>query len=150
MLSGIQVGNLFEEQKVFDVIVWGAPELRNNLSDVSELLIDTPSGRQVPLSAVADAGIAPAATVIERDAVSRFIDVNAIVSGRSIDAVTADVESSLQGLEIPFEYHVEVLSNAQGVQANQQRLIAIAVAVIIGVYLLMQAAFSSWLRFSFS
>jgi Cu/Ag efflux pump CusA len=53
-LSGIQVGSLFEEQKVFDVIVWGAPELRNNLTDINELLIDTPGGRQVPLAEVAD------------------------------------------------------------------------------------------------
>ena len=26
LLSGIQVGNLFEEQKVFEVVVWGTPE----------------------------------------------------------------------------------------------------------------------------
>jgi CzcA family heavy metal efflux pump len=144
LLSGIQVGNLFEEQKVFDVVVWGAPELRGNLSEIGELLIDTPLGFQVPLSEVADVRIAPAATVIERDAVSRFVDVNANVSGRSMDAVTADVESSLQGINIPFEYHMEVVSNVQGVQANQQRLAAIVIAALLGIYLLMQAAFSSW------
>ena len=27
-LSGLAVGNLFEEQKVFDVVVWGTPEIR--------------------------------------------------------------------------------------------------------------------------
>jgi len=144
LLSGIQVGNLFEEQKVFDVVVWGAPELRGNLSEIGDLLIDTPLGFQVPLSEVAEVRIAPAATVIERDAVSRFVDVNANVSGRSMDAVTADVESSLQGINVPFEYHMEVVSNAQGVQANQQRLAAIVIAALLGIYLLMQAAFSSW------
>ena len=144
LLSGIQVGSLFEEQKVFDVVVWGVPELRGNMSDIGDLLIDTPSGFQVPLSEVADVRIAPAATVIERDAVSRFVDVNANASGRSIDAVTADVESKLRGIDIPFEYHVEVVSNAQGVQANQQRLMAIVIAALVGIYLLVQAAFSSW------
>ena len=28
LLSGIQVGNLFEDQKVFEVVMWGAPEIR--------------------------------------------------------------------------------------------------------------------------
>src|SRR4029453_15114304 len=28
LLSGIQVGSLFEEQKVFDVVVWGTPDIR--------------------------------------------------------------------------------------------------------------------------
>ena len=28
LLSGITVGNLFDDQKVFDVVVWGAPSIR--------------------------------------------------------------------------------------------------------------------------
>ncbi len=93
LLSGILVGNLFEEQKVFDVVVWGKPELRSDITAIEELLIDTPSGFQVPLAEVADVRIAPAITVIERDAVSRYVDVQANVSGRSVDDVTADIES---------------------------------------------------------
>ena len=42
LVSGIEVGNLFDDQKVFDEVVWGAPEIRQNLSDVEDLLIDTP------------------------------------------------------------------------------------------------------------
>ena len=30
LISGLVVGNLFEEQKVFDVAVWGAPEIRQS------------------------------------------------------------------------------------------------------------------------
>ena len=33
LISGITVGSLFENQKVFEVVVWGAPEIRNNLTD---------------------------------------------------------------------------------------------------------------------
>jgi Cu/Ag efflux pump CusA len=39
LLSGILVGSLFEQQKVFDVLVWGAPEIRRNLSDIQDLMI---------------------------------------------------------------------------------------------------------------
>ena len=49
LLSGLQVGNLYEDQKVFDVLVWGAPEIRSNLTSVRNLLITTPAGEQVPL-----------------------------------------------------------------------------------------------------
>lgn len=144
LLSGIQVGSLFEEQKVFDVIVWGVPELRSNLTNISELPIDTPAGNQVPLNELADVRIVPAATVIERDAVSRFIDVGANVSGRSISSVTADVESLLGAIQVPTEYHIEVLSNAQGLQSNQQRLLAIAIATLIGIFLVIQSSLVSW------
>jgi Cu/Ag efflux pump CusA len=144
LLSGIHVGNLYEEQKVFDVLVWGMPELRSNLTNIRQLLIDTPDASQVALGDLADVRIAPAATVIERDAVSRYVDVSASVSGRRIDSVAADIEDRLQAIQLPFEYHMEVLSDSQGLQANQQRLIGIAVAVLIGIYLVMQAALSSW------
>ncbi|UCG24400.1 MAG: efflux RND transporter permease subunit [Chloroflexota bacterium] len=144
LLSGIHVGNLYEEQKVFDVLVWGQPELRSSMTNIDQLLIDTPDGSQVPLGELADVRIAPAATVIERDAVSRFVDVGADVSGRSIDAVKADIESSIQQMPVPFEYHMEVLSDAQGLQANQQRLIAIAVAALIGIFLVIQAGIGGW------
>ena len=69
MLSGIQVGNLFEDQKVFEVVVWGAPAVRNSLSSIQDLKINTPSGQQIRLGDVADVTIAPSPTVIERDSV---------------------------------------------------------------------------------
>ena len=144
LLSGILVGNLFEEQKVFDVVVWAKPELRQNLTDINELMIDTPGGEQIALSEVADVRIAPAPTVIERDAVSRYVDVTANVNGRAIDAVKGDIESSLQSISIPFEYHMEVLSDSQAVQSNQIRLTAVTLTALFGIYLLLQATFSSW------
>ena len=49
LLSGIQVGNLFEEQKVFEVVVWGTPELRTSLDSIRDLQFDTPSGALIRL-----------------------------------------------------------------------------------------------------
>ena len=42
LLSGLAVGNLFEEQKVFDVVVWGTPEIRQSEANIENLLVDTP------------------------------------------------------------------------------------------------------------
>ena len=39
LLSGIAVGSLFEQQKVFDVVVWGTPDTRNSLTAIRQLLI---------------------------------------------------------------------------------------------------------------
>ncbi|MCC6457521.1 MAG: efflux RND transporter permease subunit [Caldilineaceae bacterium] len=149
LLSGIHVGDLFEDQKVFDVMVWGVPEIRSDLTRIKELLIDTPSGNQIALGEVADVNITPAATVIQRDAVSRYVDVVASIEGRSFDAVSADIQNQLQGLDIPLEFHTEVLNSAQGLQTTRLRLLAIVIAALLGVYLLMQAALSSW-RLSFA
>lgn len=144
LLSGLRVGNLYEENKVFDVMVWGVPEIRNSLTDIENLLINTPSGSHVPLAELADVRIVPSPVIIKRDVVSRFVDVGITVSGRSLAAVAADVERSLQAVEFPLEYHAEVLDDSAAQQAAQRRIVAIAVAVVIGMFLLMQASFESW------
>src|SRR3989454_10882657 len=34
VFAGLQVGTLFEQQKVFEVVVWGAPEVRSSLTSL--------------------------------------------------------------------------------------------------------------------
>jgi Cu/Ag efflux pump CusA len=144
LLSGLQVGDLFEEQKVFAVVVWGVPDIRSSLTNIRELLIDLPGGGQVRLGDVAEVRIVPTPIIIKRDAVSRFVDVTADVSGRNFGSVAADVESRLEGIEFPLEYHAEVLGLSAGQQLAQQRMIGTIVAAVIGIILLLQAAFGSW------
>lgn len=144
LLSGLRVGNLYEENKVFDVVVWGVPEIRNSLTDIENLLIATPRGAYVPLGDLADVRIAPTPVVIDRDAVSRFVDVAVTVEGRSPVAVASDVRSALLETTFPLEYHAEVLGAAEGDVAAQQRVVNVAVAAVIGAFLLMQASFGRW------
>jgi CzcA family heavy metal efflux pump len=144
MLSGIQVGSLFEEQKVFDVVVWGAPEVRRSLTDIRQLLVDRPGGGHVRLGQVADVRIKPALSVIRHDAVSRSIDVTADVRGRDFDAVMADVRQGLDTLQFPLEYHAEVVGDPAERRAAERRALGIAAIAAILILLLMQAAFGSW------
>jgi CzcA family heavy metal efflux pump len=144
LLSGVTVGNLFEEQKVFDVVVWGSPPTRHSLTSIQNLLIDVPGGGQVRLGDVATVRIAPNPTVINHDDVSRYVDVAAGVRGRSLGAVTSDVEQRLRGIQFPLEHHAEVLGLAAQRQADRLWVWSIAVAAAIGILLLLQAAFGSW------
>jgi CzcA family heavy metal efflux pump len=142
LLAGIQVGSLFEEQKVFDVVVWGTPETRASLTNIRELPIDTPNGGQVALGDVADVQIRPNPTVIRHEAVSRYIDVAADLSGRSRGSVVSDVERRLEEAEFPLEYHAEVLD--QEGRTAQGRLVAVGILAAIGVLLVLQAALGSF------
>ncbi len=143
LISGIQVGSLYEDQKVFDVVVWGVPEIRSSLTNIRNLLIDTPTG-QTPLGELADVRIAPVPTIIKRDSVSRFIDVSANVSGRSVAAVVADIKSRLKEIKFPLEHHAEVLGASTAQQAAQQRMWAFVAAAVIGIFLFFHAASGSW------
>ncbi|MBA3450694.1 MAG: efflux RND transporter permease subunit, partial [Chloroflexia bacterium] len=144
LLSGIEVGNLFDEQKVFEVVVWGAPQTRHSLTSINELLIDTPDGGHVRLGDVAKVGLVPSPANIEHDAVSRYVDIGAGVQNRDVNAVAADVHGALAGIDLPLEYHTELLGGYAERQATGQQILGFAIAAIAGIYLLLQAAFGSW------
>lgn len=144
LLSGLRVGNLYEENKVFDVIVWGTPEIRHSLTDVQNLLISTPRGGHVPLSELAEVRIVSSPIIIKRDVVSRYVDVAVTVSGRDIAAVSTDIKANLLAVDFPLEYHAEVFGATAEQQAVQLRLTSIVVAAVIGVFLILQAAYNSW------
>ena len=143
MISGITVGSLFEDQKVFEVVVWGEPALRSDLSAVEALLVEAPDGARVPLGDVADVRIAPSPAAIQHESVSRYMDIVADVSGRDVGAVLADVRSGLRDLALPLEYHAEV-QDVPGIDGVDRRLVILAVAAAVLALLLLQAAVGSW------
>jgi Cu/Ag efflux pump CusA len=144
LLSGIQVGNLFEEQKVFEVVVWGTPEHRTSVDSIRDLQFDTPSGALVRLRDVADIRVQPSPSVIEREGVMRYLDVTADVAGRDLGAVIRDLETRLASVPFAIEYHAEIRSAGMLRQDAQTRLFAVLAGVAILVLLLLQAAFGAW------
>lgn len=144
LLSGLQVGSLFEQQKVFDVQVWSTPETRHSLSNVQDLMIDTPGGGQVRLADIATVRVRPTLSSIKREEVSRYLDVHATVSGRDVGSVARSVRQQLAALAFPAEYHAEVLGEYAAQQDAQRRSLGLAVGAAIGIFLLLQAAFASW------
>ena len=144
LLGGITVGNLFERQKVFDVVVWGAPEIRQSQRDIEQLLIDTPDGGHVRVGDVATVRVAPNPAVIRHESIATYLDVTADVSGREVGAVAGDVEDVVERVQFPLEHHAAVLGGFEERQADRTRLLAVAVAAALAIFLLLQAAFASW------
>ncbi|MFL6188994.1 MAG: efflux RND transporter permease subunit [Actinomycetes bacterium] len=144
VLSGTIAGTLFEQQKVFDVVVWGVPAKRDSLTDIHQLLIDTPSGRQVRLDDVADVRIRPNPMDIKHDAVSRYVDVVADVRGRSLGSVTREVQGLLRQVTFPLEHHSEILGDFAQQQRDRRRTLSWFLAAAIATFFLLQACFASW------
>ena len=144
LAGGITVGSLFQEQKVFDVVIWGRPEIRKDLKDIQNMMIDTESGTQVRLGDVAHVATVSAPSVIHRQGASRRMDVEADVSGRSLAAVTEEARRLIKTSAFPFEYHAEVLGEHVERQAATKSLYSYLIAAAITIVLLLQAALGSW------
>jgi CzcA family heavy metal efflux pump len=144
LMAGEEVGDIFRDGKAYDIQVWSKPEVRNSLTDIRNLLIDTPGGGHVRLGEVADVKLKATPNAIEREASTRKIDVGANVRGRALGAVVSDVEDRLAKIEFPRGYSFDLIGELAERQAANQRLRGYAIAAGIGILLLLVMAFGSW------
>jgi CzcA family heavy metal efflux pump len=143
MLRGIKVGEIFDAQKVFDVVVWGAPHVRSDVFALRKMPVELPAGGYTPLSAVADVRIMPTPNEITREGGSRRIDITCNVRGRDLGAVARDIEAALGGLQFDAGYHPEVLGEYAARAESQQRLIALGVVSLLCILLVLHVDFGS-------
>jgi CzcA family heavy metal efflux pump len=144
LIQGIKVGEVYEAQKVFPVVVRGKESIRSAYETIPELILDTPTGGQVRLGDVAEVRVTPSQNAIVRESASRRIDVGCNVKGRDLGAVAKDVEAALGKLSFPRGYHPEILGEYQARQAAQRTLTSVGALALLGILLLLQASFGSW------
>jgi multidrug efflux pump subunit AcrB len=142
LLSGLTVGNLFEQQKAFDVVVWAQPGIRSSLTSIQNMPISNGTGGQVPLGKVAAVSVAAEPADIQHQDMSPFLDVSAPVSG-SAQAVSTALAHRLGAMSFPLGYHA-VVTGSPAVQTSRWSLAAYALAALLGIVLLVQAATGSW------
>ena len=143
LIKSTKVGEVYEQQKIFDVVVWGSPEVRGSIAALKQIRINLPSGGDVPLGEVAEVQIAPTPNVIQREGASRRIDVSCDVKGRDLGSVAREIEAKVKALSFEREYHPEFLGEYAARQQSRNRLLALAALSLLGIGLLLHADFRS-------
>ena len=143
MLRGTKVGEVYEDQKIFDVMVWSAPWVRQDLFALRRMPVELPAGGYAPLASVADVTLAPTPNEVTREGSSRRIDVTCNVRGRDLGAVARDIDSALDTIGFDTGYHPEVLGEYAARQDSRRRLLALSALALVGILLLLHIDFGS-------
>jgi len=144
LVAGEEVGDIFRGGKAYDTVVWSIPKTRNSVTSISNLPINTPSGKVVCIGDLARVRLTPIPNVIERQGDSRRIDVAANVEGRDLGSVVADLKQKMAGVSYPRGFHAELLGEYKERQSAQSSLYAAGLIAAVVILLLLQAAFGSW------
>lgn len=145
LVNGSRVGEIYEDQKTYGVVVRGDPKLFPDFAALNQLMIDTPSGAQAPLGDLAEVTIAPAPNEIKREGASRRIDVTCNVEGRDLGSVAREIEEKVRAeVSFPKEYHPEFLGEYAEARASRQRLTLLSVFAVIAIMLILYVDFQSW------
>ena len=143
MVSGKKVGEVYQNQRVHDVVVWSAPGVRDSYTALRDLLLETPSGGHVRLSDVAELAVVPTPNAIKRESASRRLDVTCNVAGRALGDVVKEIEQRVAGISFKPGHHPEVLGEWAERQAAQSRLGWLAGASLLGIFAILLADFQS-------
>ncbi|MDZ4858119.1 MAG: efflux RND transporter permease subunit [Candidatus Hydrogenedentes bacterium] len=142
-VSGLKVGEIYSDQRITDVLVWGTEESRADLAALRSLLIETKAGVRVPLEEVATIEIVPTPNMIRREGASRRIDVTCNVEGRDLGSVAQEIEEKVRGLSFEQGYFPQFLGEFEARQSARNRLIGLTLVSLLGILVLLQSDFQS-------
>lgn len=143
-LNGRAVSQVLEDQRLFNLVVWLTPSARNNVETIGELLIDTPVGTKIPLSAIATLTENEGPNTINRQHVSRRIVVSANTADRDIGSVVADVKKEIsEHVALPTGYYVSYGGQFEAQQRASQELMIFGAVALLAVAFLVHLAVQS-------
>jgi len=144
-LAGEPVGQIFEGQRNYDLVVRYADENRENYEAIKNTLIDTHEGKKIPLSYVADVRLSGSPYSVSRENVQRKIVVSANVAGRDLRSIVTDIKSSVNAnITLPEGYRVEYGGQFESEEKATRLLLLSSIGAILFILLLLYAEFSDF------
>ncbi len=143
LVAGQKVGEIYRDQKSFDVALWGEPAIRGDRHALADLMIQSPNGTQARLRDVANIRVVPAPNEIKRENGQRRIDVTLNVSGADLGTVARSVEATVAQMPFATGYHPRVLGEYAALKESRQKLWSIGLMCLVGILLLVWLEFRS-------
>lgn len=142
--AGEKAGVVFENERRFDLVVRLDSTHRSSFEDVSELLVPTPSGNQIPLSQLANVVFRQGPAQISRDDGKRRIVIGFNVQGRDVQSVVKEIRTKLdQQIKLPSGYYYTFGGTFENLEkANARLRVAVPMALIL-IFILLYFTFRS-------
>jgi cobalt-zinc-cadmium resistance protein CzcA len=145
-VGGQAATQVIQGEKLFDLVVRMQPQFRGNAQQIGSLLVGTPSGQQIPLSALANIQEASGASFIYRENNSRYIGVQYSIEGRDLDSAVKDGQRAIADIQksLPAGYRLEWGGEYdEYVQARHQMEIIGPLAVLL-IFMILFALYGNF------
>lgn len=133
-----------EDGEEYDMKVMYAPEHRESIEDIENILIYNAAGQGVRVKDVGTVVERFTPPTIERKDRERIITVSAIVQGVPMSDVVTAAQQKISQMEIPLGVNIEIAGSYEDQQESFGDLLTLAVLIIVLVYIVMAAQFESY------
>ncbi|MBD3386964.1 CusA/CzcA family heavy metal efflux RND transporter [candidate division KSB1 bacterium] len=143
-VGGVNVGQIFEGIRRFDVNVRYAKNSRDSKNAIGNILIPGPNGIRVPLQQIADIREVVGPRQILRENNQRFITVQCNVVDRDIGSFVAEAQKWIEeSIELPPGYYITWGGQFELQQKANKRLAWVVPFSILLISLLLYMSFGS-------
>lgn len=143
--AGQKTGVVFEGEKRFDMVVRLQESKRDEISDLNNLMIDTPNAGKIPLSEVADINYTKGPAKISRDETKRRIVVGVNVRNRDLASVVEDIQVILdKNLDLPVGYTLTYGGQFENLQSATTRLQITVPIVLVLIFVMLYFALKNY------
>jgi heavy metal efflux system protein len=143
-IGGKAVGQVFEGDKRFDLIIRLPEAARNDPATLESLPISLPEGESIPLREVADIAIAPGPNAVNRENGKRRVVVTANVRGRDLGSFVTEVQTRVRDtVQVPAGYWLDYGGTFEQLISATQRLQIVVPLTLLLILGLLFLAFRS-------
>ena len=142
--GGSEVGEIYEGQRRFGIVVRYPAEYRNSVETVRRSTLRSADGTLVPLSAVARIDLLDSPPTISRESGQRRVVVGANVTGRDLGGFVQEVQSRVsRELKLPEGYFLSWGGQFENMQRAMDTLMVIVPLTVVAIYFLLFMLFNS-------
>jgi heavy metal efflux system protein len=144
-IGGDVATQVVQEEKQFDLIVRLEQQYRDNPQQISNILVATAAGQQIPLREFADIHVASGAAFIYRQDNSRYIGVQFSVDGRDLAGAVDDAMQQVNAkVPLPLGYRLDWGGEYSEYTASRHQLSIILPLTAFLIFLLLFALYSNF------
>lgn len=143
-VGGQAVTQVYEGERLFDLVVRFSPEFRQDMETISNILVSTPEGARIPLKQIAKISTETGAFIIYRENNQRYIPIKFSVRDRDLASTVDEAQARLaREITLPDRYHLEWAGQYDQLKSEQKRLAVVVPISLLIILFLLFTAFNS-------
>ncbi|MCF0185298.1 MAG: efflux RND transporter permease subunit [Bacteroidaceae bacterium] len=143
-MAGETVSQVYEADRVFNLVVRAKANQRDEMDKLGNLMIDTADGQKIPLSYVAEVRSTMGPNSVSRENVKRKIVISANADGRDLRSVVNEIRERVEeNVPMPEGYHVEYGGQFESEESATRILVLTSLLSILVIFLLLYMEFQS-------
>ena len=143
-VGGQAVTQVYEGERLFDLVVRFLPEFRQDVDAIGNILVSAPDGARIPLKQVASITTQTGAFTIYRENNERYIPIKFSVRDRDLQSTVEEAQARLaKEVSLPDRYRMEWAGQYEQLKGEQKRMAMVVPISLVIILFLLYSAFDS-------